>query len=78
MISAKDIKQWGLGIVGALVTSLLIFSSSTLYNVDQSVAVMKTNLEFIVKQLSDHQDTLRDHEQRIRQLESDQRRESQR
>lgn len=70
MITSKEIKTWVMGVVGTLVTSLLIFAASTIYNVDKNVVGFGKQLEYIVKQLGDHNETLRDHEQRIRNLEN--------
>lgn len=73
MVTGKEVGRWVMGIAGALLTSLMIFASSTLYNVDKNTVRIEKHLEFITKILGDHRNALDDHEQRIRALESKQR-----
>lgn len=70
MVTSKEVFRWVMGIAGTLVTALLVFASSTIYNVDKNIVGIERHLEFITKVLTDHGDTLKDHEQRIRALES--------
>lgn len=70
MITGKDIKNWVLALATAASIGLMGYAATTLNNVDRAVIGIEKYLEYIVKTLGDHTDTLKDHEQRIRNLEN--------